>query len=118
MPTLPLLKSGQIAQYPLRRSLKLNVDNVAFLDGSEQRCATSRLLHEWTIELGLIDEQELSALESFVQQQQGAAGHFEFTDPTDGVHYNNCSLALDVLSETFHAPGRVMTLLLIRENPN
>jgi phage-related protein len=118
MPTLPLLKSGQIAQYPFRRSVRLNVDTVSFVDGTEQRCATSRALHEWTIQLGLIDEEELSALESFVQQQQGQTGHFEFTDPTDGTQYNNCSLALDVLSETLLAQGRVMTALVIRENPN
>jgi phage-related protein len=118
MPTLPLLKSGQIAQYPLRRTLKSNVETIAFLDGSEQRCATSRPLHEWTIQLGLIDEQELSALESFVEQQEGQVEQFQFTDPVDGVQYNNCSLALDVLSETFHAPGRVMTILVIRENPS
>ena len=118
MATLPLLKSGQIAQYPIRRSVKLNVDTVAFVDGGEQRCAMSRSLHEWTIQLGLIDEAELSALGSFVQQQQGQAGHFQFTDPADGTRYNNCSLALDTLSETFVAQGRVMTALVIRENPN
>jgi phage-related protein len=118
MATLPLLKSGQLAQYPLRRTLKQNVETIAFLDGAEQRCATSRLLHEWTIQLGLIDEQELSAIETFVEQQQGPAGPFQFTDPLDGVQYNNCSLVLDVLSETFHGPGRVMTSLVIRENPN
>src|ERR1700722_5955947 len=100
MPTLPLLKSGQAAQYPLRRTLKQTVETVAFLDGSEQRCAASRPLHEWTIQLGLIDEQELSALETFVAQQQGETGQFEFTDPQDGTVYTNCSLAIEVLSET------------------
>jgi phage-related protein len=118
MPSLPLLKSGGIAQYPLRRTIKQNVDAVAFLDGSEQRCATCRPLHEWTIQLGLIDEQELSALEAFVRQQMGQAGQFQFTDPVDGVQYNSCSLALDVLSETFQTEGRVTTTLVIRENPN
>ena len=118
MPTLPLLKSGQIAQYPLRRSLRQNVDTVAFLDGAEQRCATSRPLHEWTIQLGLIDEQEMNAIETFVQQQQGQSGSFQFTDPSDGVQYGNCSLAMVVLDETFHGPGRSMTVLVIRENPD
>src|SRR5579863_7959401 len=118
MITLPLLKSGQTAQYPLRRALKQTVETVAFLDGSEQRCAASRALHEWTIQLGLIDEQELNALETFIEQQQGEAGQFTFTDPADGTEYNNCSLAIQVFSETFQDPGRVMTLLVIRENPN
>jgi phage-related protein len=118
MTTLPLLKSGQVAQYPLRRSITQNVETVAFLDGSEQRSATSRLLHEWTIQLSLIDEQELSELESFVRQQQGAVGKFEFTDPLDGVQYFNCSLSLDILTQGFHGPGRTATVLVIRENPN
>ena len=118
MLTLPLLKSGQVAQYPLRRSLTQTVDTVAFLDGSEQRSAASRALHEWTIQFGLIDEQELNALEVFVEQQQGETGQFAFTDPVDGVQYSNCSLSIEVLSETFQAPGRVKTMIVIRENPN
>ncbi len=118
MATLPLLKSGQTVQYPLRRALKQAVETVAFLDGSEQRCATSRPLHEWTLQLALIDEQELSALETFVEQQQGETGQFVFTDPQDGIQYNNCSLAVEVFQETFQSPGRIMTRLLIRENPN
>jgi phage-related protein len=118
MATFPLLNSGHIAQYPLRRTLKQNVESVAFLDGSEQRCASSAPLHEWTIQLGLIDEQELAALETFVEQQQGAVGQFQFTDPLDGAQYNNCSLSLDVLAETFQSPGRAMTSLVIRENPD
>lgn len=118
MPTLPQLKNGQIAQYPLKRSLRSNVETIAFLDGSEQRCATSRPLHEWTINLGLIDEQEIAALETFVKQQEGQVGQFQFTDPQDGVQYNNCSLAIDVLSETYQAPGRSMTVVVIRENPS
>src|SRR5690348_8678571 len=111
MATLPLLKSGQIAQYPFRRVLKQEVDTVAFLDGSEQRCATSRPLHKWTLQFALIDEQELSALEMFVKEQQGAAGQFQFTDPTSGVEYDNCSLELDVLDEYFDGPGRVRTVM-------
>ena len=118
MVTLPLLKSGQVAQYPIKRSIQSNVQTILFLDGSEQRCASSRPLHEWTITLGLIDEQELSALESFVTQQQGQVQPFQFTDPVDGVLFNNCRLALDVFSETYRAPGRVTATLVIRENPS
>jgi len=118
MPTFPLLKSGQEAQYPVRRTLIQNVQTVSFLDGSEQRCATSGPLHEWTIQLDLIDEQEFTALETFVEQVQGQTGQFTFTDPLDGVQYTNCSLADGSLSETFNGPGRVSTQLVIRENPN
>ena len=118
MATLPPLKSGQIAQYPFRRSLKQSVDTVAFLDGSEQRCLSSRSLHEWTLSYGLIDEQELSQIESFVEAVQGESGEFAFTDPADGIEYPNCSVALQILRETFECPGRVKATLMIRENPN
>ena len=118
MPTIPLLKSGQLAQYPFRRSVRQSVETVAFLDGQEQRCATTRPLHEWTIQLDLIDEQELSALEAFVEEQQGQVGKFQFTDPADGQHYENCTLGMDLLNKTLYGPGRAMTLLVIRENPD
>jgi phage-related protein len=97
--------------------MKQTIDTVSFVDGSEQRCAATAALHEWTIQLDLIDEQELNALETFIKQQQGETGNFAFTDPVDGVQYSNCSLSFEVLSETFHAPGRVATVLIIRENP-
>jgi phage-related protein len=117
MLTFPVLKSGQDSQYPFRRTLIQNVQTVSFLDGSEQRCATAGALHQWTIQLSLIDEQELSALETFLKQLQGETGQFAFTDPLDGVQYNNCSLASGSLSETFYGPGRAATELMIRENP-
>jgi hypothetical protein len=118
MPTLPVLKSGQIVQYPFKRSLQCDVDTVVFLDGSEQRSAKSRPLHQWSIQLGLIDEQELNEIVSFFEQQRGEAGRFEFTDPADGVQYDNCSLELGVINSHFNSPGRAMTVLVIRENPN
>jgi hypothetical protein len=117
MLTFPLLKNGQQAQYPLRRTLIQNVQTVSFLDGSEQRCATSGTLHQWIIQLALLDEQELNALETFVEQVQGETGQFVFTDPLDGVQYNNCSLANGTLAEVFYGPARVATELIIRENP-
>jgi phage-related protein len=118
MVTFPLLKSGQEAQYPVCRTVKQNVETVSFLDGSEQRCATAGTLREWTIQLHLIDEQELRNLELFFEQLQGQAGQFTFIDPLDGVQYNNCSLVNGSLSELFQGPGRVSATLVIRENPN
>ena len=118
MLNFPLLKSGQSAQYPVRRTLIQNVHTVSFLDGSEQRCATSATLHQWSIQLSLIDEQELSAIETFFNQLQGQTGQFVFTDPLDGAIYTNCSLVSGTLGELFRGPGRSATELVIRENPN
>jgi hypothetical protein len=118
MQLLPSLKSGRAAQYPVRRTVRVGVDTITFMDGEEQRCATTSPLHEWTIQFGLLDEQELRALQVFVAQEQGPAGSFEFTDPVDGVRYGNCSLKLETLSEWFEAPGRMRAQIVIRENPN
>jgi phage-related protein len=118
MANFPILKSGQVAQYPLRRSYKQNVDTVSFLDGGEQRAAITRQLREWTIQYEPIDEAELSTIEAFVEQQQGSYGTFVFTDPVDGSVYNNCSLNLDVLDETLTGLGRIRTKLVVRENPD
>ncbi|HEY3840016.1 MAG TPA: DUF2460 domain-containing protein [Bryobacteraceae bacterium] len=101
----------------MRRTLRQAVDTVAFVDGSEQRCASSRALHEWTIRYICLDEQEMEALHIFAEQAQGQAGTFSFTDPQDGVQYPSCSLALQVLDETFAEPGRINAIVVIRENP-
>jgi hypothetical protein len=118
MLTFPLLKCGQETQYPVRRTLRQNVQTISFLDGSEQRCATSGSLREWTIHLDLIDEEEISAVEAFFEELQGETGQFTFTDPLDGAVYNNCSLVGGSLAETFYGPGRGATEVVIRENAN
>lgn len=118
MLTFPLLKTGQETQYPFRRTLRQNVESVSFLDGSEQRCAIAGPLLEWSIQLDLIDEQELSALELFVEQLQGQTEQFTFTDPLNGIQYNNCSLADGSFAELFLSPGRTSTTLVIRQNPD
>jgi len=117
MATFPQLKSGVTAQYPLRRRLIQNVDTVMFVDGGEQRCPVSTHLHEWTIRLDAVDEAELAAIHTFVQQQQGEVGSFEFTDPVDHVRYADCSFTSHLLQETFRREGSASLVLVIRENP-
>lgn len=118
MLSFPLLKSGQAVQYPVRRTTRQGVGTVSFLDGTEQRYATTKLLHEWEIQLDLIDEQEANALVVFLSQVQGQTQPFTFTDPMDGTQYDNCSLVNGGVSQAFGGPGRVSTVLTIRENPN
>jgi phage-related protein len=117
MATLPLLISGSAVQYPFRRSVKQRVTTIAFLDGSEQRCATTSELHEWTIPLALLNEQELDALLTYFEQQAGETGTFSFTDPATGTQYPNCSFAIANFDQTNQAPGQAAASLVIRENP-
>ena len=117
MANFPLLSSGSAAQYPFRRSIKRNVMRISFVDGTDQRCATSRELHEWTLPLALLREQELSNLLAFFEQQEGETGTYSFTDPATGIEYPYCSFAISDVDLTVSAPGRMSTLLIIRENP-
>jgi hypothetical protein len=117
MANFPLLNSGSAAQYPFRRSIKRNVMRISFVDGTEQRSATSGELHEWTLPLVLLQEQELSNLLAFFEQQEGEAGTYSFTDPATGIQYPNCSFAISNVDVTVSAPGQASTLLIIRENP-
>lgn len=96
MTQFPKLKTGAIAQYPITREARLRNDAVRFLDGSQQRyrdAGTPR--RRWTIQLDLLDEGELAAVEEFFAGMQGAYSSFTFTDPWDGHAYDNCRLESD-----------------------
>jgi hypothetical protein len=118
MATLPPLKSGRVVQYPVSCTIEQRIDTIGFLDGSEQRSAITRPLRRWRVALQLLDEEELASLTSFVVEQKGRAGSFEFTDPSDGVTYPRCSFGGDEWTATLIAEGRLSTELTIWENPS
>src|ERR1039457_3037632 len=77
----PTLKTGAVMQYPAKRTLQFNTDAIRFLDGTEQRFRDNpSVLHRWTIQLDLLDESELAALDQFFISNQGRFGSFSFTD--------------------------------------
>ena len=90
---------------------------VRFVDGSQQRyrdSGTARL--EWEIQLSLLDEGELAAIEEFFLARQGTFGIFSFTDPGDGRVYDNCSVAADDLALLTVAEMRGSTKLTVVRN--
>jgi hypothetical protein len=92
----PTLKTGAVMQYPGKRTFQFSTDIIRFLDGTEQRFRDyPSVLHMWTIQLDLLDEGELAALDQFFLSNQGRFGSFSFTDPWDGAVYPNCSLKAD-----------------------
>lgn len=94
--TFPTLKTGAVAQYPARRTVRFQNQALRFVDGSEQRYRDSAgPLHRWEIRLAQLDEAETAAVAAFVEANEGAFGTFSFTDPWDGTVYPNCSLAAD-----------------------
>jgi hypothetical protein len=113
----PTLKTGAVAQYPAKRILQFNTDAIRFLDGTEQRFRdNSSVLHRWTIQLDLLDESELAALDQFFVSNQGRFGSFSFTDPWDGTLYTNCSLVEDTFGFQLKGEMQGATALTICQN--
>jgi hypothetical protein len=117
MAIFPILKTGAVAQYPARRTVRYQNQALRFVDGTEQKyrdCGAP--LHQWEIRLTELDEGETAALEVFLIANQGAFGAFAFTDPWDGTVYPDCSLAGDEMDVTAAGEMRGSTRLIVREN--
>jgi hypothetical protein len=92
MANFPVLKSGAMAQYPLAKTVRYKTHEVRFLDGSRQRYSMQgRGLRQWTVALDSLDDQELSAVAEFAEEQRGAA--FAFVDPVTGESIGACRIA-------------------------
>lgn len=113
----PSLKTGAVLQYPAQRMLQFNTDAIRFLDGTEQRYRDNpSVLHQWTIQLDLLDETELTALDQFFVLNQGRFGSFSFTDPWDGTVYPTCSLTGGAFGFQLRGEMRGKTTLTICQN--
>jgi phage-related protein len=114
MATFPTLKTGAVAQYPLAIATRYQTQAVKFLDGSQQRYRIIGTgLRTWTIALKLLDDQELSALIAFVEQQGGAV--FSFTDPLTGVAAPQCVISGDKFDATVSGEMMAQATLVIEE---
>lgn len=116
MANFPVLKTGVIAQYPLERTTSYSNAVYRFVDGGEQRIPRrGASLRRWKIDLRLLDESELTALNDFFEVQGGRAGTFSFADPWDGTVHTNCRFDSD--AAVFRAAGvsRGETALVVRE---
>jgi hypothetical protein len=117
MATFPSLKTGAVAQYPLKTAFNYQADIVWFLDGSEQRFRNSpSVLHQWEIDLAKLDETELAVIEQFFLGNQGPTLSFSFQDPETNDVYPSCSVSPTELALTFSGPLSGSTTILIREN--
>ncbi len=113
----PPLKTGAVVQYPAKRTLQFHTDIIRFLDGTEQRFRDNpAILHEWTIQLDLLDEAELATLDQFFVTNQGRFGSFSFTDPWDGTVYPNCRLKNDSFRFQLGAEMRGKATVTVCEN--
>ncbi len=116
--SFPTLKTGAVSQYPLLRELLWTAEVLEFLDGSQQSYRREPAARQrWTIALDLLDDAEIAALKAFFDEQKGAWGSFEFTDPFTSVTHPNCSFASDVFPHTQSGESRNSTRLVIYEHP-
>lgn len=117
MTDFPLLKTGAVTQYPSRRQFAFATRVLRFLNGSEQRFRLhGQLLRQWSIDLDLLTEDELSRLRAFFLAQQGRAQSFAFVDPWDNAEYPDCSLEADGMDIVLRGEEQGTTELVIREN--
>ena len=114
MATFPVLKTGAVAQYPLGFGVRYATQAVRFLDGTHQKYRLmGAALRRWTINLDLLDEQELGAVIAFVEQQGSAV--FAFTDPLTGNTVPNCVLAGETSAATVKRDMTGKTTVVIEE---
>ena len=118
MPAIfPTLKTGAITQYPATKTTQYSCVVARFLDGSDQRCRDySAPLRRWTIQLNMLDDAELSALDQFFNSQQGRFEIFSFVDPWTQSTIPSCSVEQDVLDYDLSGEMRGSTSLVVVEN--
>ena len=115
--TFPTLKTGAVTQYPATKSTHYSNFVVRFLDGSDQRYRHySAPLRRWVIQLDMLDEAELGALEQFFNMQQGRFETFFFVDPWTQVTIPSCSMEQDSLDYELSGEMRGSTSLVVVEN--
>jgi hypothetical protein len=115
MASFPVLKTGAVAQYGSDRETRFSTGVHEFVDGKEQRFRQSGgPLRRWVIRLDRLDEIELFRLQRFFEEQGGAAGRFEFTDPWTGVVHADCSFEGDDLEAELRGHGSAS--VAVREN--
>ena len=117
MSTFPILKTGAVIQVPASRTLRFATEVVQFIDGSEQRFrGYAQPYRRWILTFDTLDEDELQNIRTFVQQVNGAADLFSFTDPWDGAVYATCSIEDATVTDSLKGPMQGGTSLIIREN--
>jgi hypothetical protein len=114
--TFPLLDTGAVMQYPAAVVTGQGVGVIRFLDGTDQRYLTQgRTFRSWKVDLQLLNENELAALELFFEQQQGDYSSFQFPDPFSGTAVPNCRFAHPSLSTTYTDVNNGSTVLWVME---
>jgi hypothetical protein len=104
-------------QYPAQRDVGFSTTALQFVDGSEQRFRNYQApLHQWIVQLSLLDQAELHEFQEFFRAMAGPAEDFAFTDPWDGSSYSSCSLGSDSMAAVLAGEWNGETSLTVMEN--
>ncbi|MBC7925554.1 MAG: DUF2460 domain-containing protein [Bryobacteraceae bacterium] len=115
MAQFPKLTTGAVTQYPSSFRTEHPTRILRYVDGAEQRWAEAgKIQRSWTLNLSVVSEEELSAIEDFFVSQQGQFGSFSFVDPYSGATYSDCSFAGDVLHSVLFDENQAQTSIVIR----
>lgn len=113
--TFPRLKTGAIAQYPLKTSIDFSTTVLRHVDGSEQRFPQFRTkIQRWEISLELLNEEELTQLRQFFQSVQVSGLPFSFVDEWD-VEHTECVFDQPEFGTVAEGEQQHSTKLLIRK---
>jgi hypothetical protein len=110
MLTFPSLNTGAVAQYPLPVTFAWPVEVIRFIDGSDQRFLTrGNTLRAWHVQLSALSEDEIFAVEQFMEALQGQYSLFNFPDPYSGQPVANCRLGSNTLATEYLGVGLTAT---------
>jgi phage-related protein len=116
MSTFPLLETGAVTQYPAYSGSAQSVSVVRFLDASDQRWRSQgRAFRRWQINLQLLSDNEVTALEAFFEGHLGEYMPFVFTDPFTGESVPNCRLGDAEMTTQYDGPNSGATAVWIVE---
>jgi hypothetical protein len=112
----PKLQSGAVIQYGSAIGLVVSAQVVRFLDGTDQRFLTcGRTLRRWLIDLRLLNESEIAAIEAFFNNVSGEYSTFTFPDPIGGASVPNCRIGAPELISEYQGVDMAATSMWVVE---
>jgi hypothetical protein len=98
----PRLSSGAVVQYGSTAGYNWPCQVIRFIDGADQRfLARGRMLRRWRVDLQLLNESEVAAIEQFFGGISGELSTFDFPDPISGTVVPNCRVGTGDLTTEY-----------------
>jgi hypothetical protein len=114
--TFPLLSSGAVIQYGSPVGFVWPAQVIRFLDGTDQRFLTcGNVFRRWAVDLRLLNESEIAALETFFNTMSGEYSTFTFPDPISGTNVPNCRIGAPELISDYQDVDIAATSLWVVE---